>query len=310
MKVQFIDSHTGGEPTRVIITGGPNLGTEGLAQRMEIFQKEQDGFRRAVINEPRGWEAMVGALLCEPHDRTCDAGVIFFNNVGYLGMCGHGTIGLAVTLYEMGRVGLGTLRLETPVGIVEAELHSANRVSIRNVPSYRYKKAVQIDVEGFGKITGDLAWGGNWFFLVEDSPLPLDSQKIKELTECTLRIRSALEDAGICGENGGVIDHIELFEPSPLEGVQSRNFVLCPGGAYDRSPCGTGTSAKLACLAEDGKLKPGETWVQESIIGSVFEGAYKWIDNSKILPRITGSAHLSSRGELLWQEGDPFGEGI
>ena len=310
MKVQFIDSHTGGEPTRVIVNGGPDLGTERLAQRMEIFQKEQDGFRRAVINEPRGWEAMVGALLCEPHDKTCDAGVIFFNNVGYLGMCGHGTIGLAVTLYEMGRVGLGTLRLETPVGIVEAELHSANRVSIRNVPSYRYKKAVQVNVEGFGKITGDLAWGGNWFFLVEDSPLPLDSQKIKELTECTLHIRSALEGAGICGEDGGVIDHIELFEPSPLEGVQSRNFVLCPGGAYDRSPCGTGTSAKLACLAEDGKLKPGETWVQESIIGSVFEGSYQWIDDSKILPRITGTAHLSSRGELLWQEGDPFREGI
>ena len=310
MKVQFIDSHTGGEPTRVIVSGGPDLGTERLAQRMEIFQKEQDGFRRAVINEPRGWEAMVGALLCESHDKTCDAGVIFFNNVGYLGMCGHGTIGLAVTLYEMGRVGLGTLRLETPVGIVEAELHSANRVSIRNVPSYRYKKAVQVDVEGFGEITGDIAWGGNWFFLVEDSPLPLDSQKIKELIECTLDIRSALEGAGICGEDGGVIDHIELFEPSPLEGVQSRNFVLCPGGAYDRSPCGTGTSAKLACLAEDGKLKPGETWVQESIIGSVFEGSYQWIDDSKILPRITGTAHLTSRGELLWQEGDPFREGI
>jgi 4-hydroxyproline epimerase len=310
MKVQFIDSHTGGEPTRVIITGGPNLGTEGLAQRMEIFQKEQDGFRRAVINEPRGWEAMVGALLCEPHDKTCDAGVIFFNNVGYLGMCGHGTIGLAVTLYEMGRVGLGTLRLETPVGIVEAELHSANRVSIRNVPSYRYKKSVQVDVEGFGKVTGDIAWGGNWFFLVEDSPLPLDSKKIKELTEFTLHIRSALEGAGIYGENGGVIDHIELFGPSPLEGVQSRNFVLCPGGAYDRSPCGTGTSAKLACLAEDGKLKPGETWVQESIIGSVFEGSYERIDDSKVLPRITGSAHLSSRGDLLWQEGDPFCGGI
>ena len=310
MKVQFIDSHTGGEPTRVIVSGGPDLGTERLAQRMEIFQNEQDGFRRAVINEPRGWEAMVGALLCEPHDKTCDAGVIFFNNVGYLGMCGHGTIGLAVTLYEMGRVGLGTLRLETSVGIVEAELHSANRVSIRNVPSYRYKKAVQVDVGGFGEITGDIAWGGNWFFLVEDSPLNLDSQKIKELTEFALHIRLALEGAGICGENGGVIDHIELFEPSPLEGVQSRNFVLCPGGAYDRSPCGTGTSAKVACLAEDGKLKPGETWMQESIIGSVFEGSYEWIDDSKILPKITGSAHLSSRGELLWQEGDPFREGI
>ena len=310
MKVQFIDSHTGGEPTRVIVNGGPDLGTERLAQRMEIFQNEHDGFRRAVINEPRGWEAMVGALLCEPHDKTCDAGVIFFNNVGYLGMCGHGTIGLAVTLREMGRIGLGTLRLETPVGIVEAELHSANRVSIRNVPSYRYKKSVRVEVEGIGTVNGDIAWGGNWFFLVEDSPLRLDSKKIKELTEFTLTIRSALKGVGISGENGEVIDHIELFGPSPLEDVQSRNFVLCPGGAYDRSPCGTGTSAKLACLAEDGKLKPGEIWEQESITGSVFEGSYERIDESKVLPTITGSAHLSSQGELLWQEGDPFSEGI
>ena len=310
MKVQFIDSHTGGEPTRVIVNGGPDLGTERLAQRMEIFQKEQDGFRRAVINEPRGWEAMVGALLCEPHDTSCDAGVIFFNNVGYLGMCGHGTIGLAVTLYEMGRIGLGTLRLETPVGIVEVELHSANQASILNVPSYRYKKSVQVEVEGVGKVTGDIAWGGNWFFLINESPIFLKKSNLKELTDFCLKVRKALEENRITGEGQGEIDHIELSSPSNITGVNGKNFVLCPGGAYDRSPCGTGTSAKLACLAEDGKLKPGEIWVQESIIGSVFEGSYEWIDESKVLPRITGSAHLSSRGELLLQEGDPFSKGI
>jgi 4-hydroxyproline epimerase len=249
-------------------------------------------------------------LLCEPHDKTCDAGVIFFNNVGYLGMCGHGTIGLAVTLYEMGRVGLGALRLETPVGVVEVELHSANRVSIRNVPSYRFKKDVEVQVDGFGTVYGDIAWGGNWFFLIEETPLTLDKSNLKKLTDFCLQVRSLLEENRIRGEGQGEIDHIELSGPTNTAGLNSKNFVLCPGGAYDRSPCGTGTSAKLACLAADGKLEPGENWSQESIIGSVFDGSYEWIDESRILPTITGSAHLYSRGELIWQEGDPFREGI
>ena len=308
--MKFIDSHTGGEPTRVIIDGGPDLGDGDLQERLDNLRNHHDDFRSSVINEPRGWDAMVGALLCEPHDKTCDAGVIFFNNVGYLGMCGHGTIGLAVTLYEMGRVAIGNLRLETPVGVVEVELETANRVSIRNVPSYRYKKDVEVQVDGFGSIYGDIAWGGNWFFLIEETPLILDQSNLKELTAFCLKVRSSLEENRIRGEGQGEIDHIELSGPTNTAGLNSKNFVLCPGGAYDRSPCGTGTSAKLACLAADGKLEPGENWSQESIIGSVFDGSYEWIDNSRILPTITGSAHLSSRGELLWQKGDPFREGI
>ena len=308
--VDYVDSHTGGEPTRVIVKGGPDLGSGEFTEKLNRFKNENDEFRRAVINEPRGCEAMVGALLCEPTDKSCEAGVIFFNNVGYLGMCGHGTIGLAVTLHEMGRAELGTLRLDTPVGVVEVELHSSNRVSIQNVPSYRFKKSVEVEVSAYGKVNGDIAWGGNWFFLVHDSPLPLDRSNIRDLTDLSLKIRSALEGAGITGENKEVIDHIELSGPSTSPKVNGRNFVLCPGGAYDRSPCGTGTSAKLACLAADGKLKPRETWVQESIIGSTFEGSYEWIDDRKILPTITGSAYLTSKGELLFQESDPLWEGI
>ena len=210
----------------------------------------------------------------------------------------------------MGRVGIGNLKLETPVGVVDVELESANRVSIRNVPSYRYKKSVDVPVDGFGTVSGDIAWGGNWFFLIEESPVTLDKSNLKELTSFCLKVRSSLEENRIRGEGRGEIDHIELSGPSNTVGVNAKNFVLCPGGAYDRSPCGTGTSAKLACLAADGKLEPGENWSQESIIGSVFGGSYQWVDKSRILPTITGSAYLSSRGELLWQEGDPFGKGI
>ncbi len=279
-RIQVIDSHTGGEPTRVVISGGPDLGRGDLASRRAIFRDHFDDFRSAVCNEPRGSDTMVGALLCEPTDPTCAAGVIFFNNVGVLNMCGHGTIGLLVTLAHMGRIDIGTHRIETPVGVVEATLHSPNEVTIKNVPSYRYAKDVAIDVQGYvegigpiapGAIKGDIAWGGNWFYLVNQSPIDITFAKLEILTNFTVKIREALERQGITGENGGEIDHIEVFGPSEI--AQSKNFVLCPGKAYDRSPCGTGTSAKLACLAADGKLKEGEIWRQESIIGSVFEGS-------------------------------------
>jgi 4-hydroxyproline epimerase len=227
--MKFIDSHTGGEPTRVIIEGGPDLGDGDLQERLDNLRNHHDDFRSSVINEPRGWDAMVGALLCEPHDKTCDAGVIFFNNVGYLGMCGHGTIGLAVTLYEIGRVGIGNLKLETPVGVVDVELESANRVSIRNVPSYRYKKSVDVPVDGFGTVSGDIAWGGNWFFLIEESPVTLDKSNLKELTGFCLKVRSSLEENRIRGEGQGEIDHIELSGSSNTSRIEFKELCALPG---------------------------------------------------------------------------------
>jgi 4-hydroxyproline epimerase len=308
-RIKVIDSHTGGEPTRVVISGGPDLGTGPLSARLERFRNEHDNFRSAVVNEPRGSDALVGALLCKPEDKECAAGVIFFNNVGYLGMCGHGTIGLVVTLAYLGRIKPGRHLIETPVGKVEAFLHDSGEVSVINVPSQRLASNVTVDVPGYGPVTGDIAWGGNWFFLVGDHGQQIDLDNIEALTNFTWRIREALVRDGITGEGGQEIDHIELFAPSSVEGIDSRNFVLCPGKAYDRSPCGTGTSAKLACLEAEGKLREGEVWRQQSIVGSVFEGSIAVRDN-RIYPTIKGSAFITADAELILDSADPFRFGI
>lgn len=316
--LHIIDSHTGGEPTRLVVAGGPDLGSGPLAERLEILRTRHDDWRASVVTEPRGSDVVVGALLGAPFDPSCAAGVIFFNNVGYLGMCGHGTIGLVASLAYMGRLAPGRHRIETPVGIVEATLNDDRSVSVRNVPAYRYRHDVAVDVPGVGRLTGDVAWGGNWFFLVADHGRMLEPSRIVELTAFTHEIREALIAQGITGADGALIDHIELFAASDAPGIDSRNFVLCPGDAYDRSPCGTGTSAKLACLAADGKLAPGAAWHQQSIVGSVFEGRYAPLDSSPglppgaraIVPTITGRAHVMAEGKLLFEADDPFAMGI
>ncbi|QDS88431.1 4-hydroxyproline epimerase [Rosistilla ulvae] len=308
--IRVIDSHTGGEPTRLVVEGGPDLGGGPLPQRVERFRREADHFRTMMLAEPRGFDAMVGALLCEPSDPGCAAAVIFFNNRGYLGMCGHGAIGVVATLAFMGRIAPGRHLLETPVGIVAVELISPNRVAIENVPSYRLRKSVSVEVPGIGTVRGDIAWGGNWFYLVESSPLPVVAENIDRLSDIALRIRKALVAANITGADGAEIDHIELFGPPSVSDAHSRNFVLCPGGAYDRSPCGTGTSAKLACLAADGKLAPEVPWIQESIIGSRFTASYRSADDNRIVPRIVGEAYVYGETRFIAQPGDPFPYGI
>jgi 4-hydroxyproline epimerase len=308
-RVRVIDSHTGGEPTRLVVSGGPDLGTGPLSDRLECFRRNYDSFRSAVVNEPRGSDVMVGALLCDPLDSACVAGVIFFNNVGYLGMCGHGTIGLVATLAYMNRIKPGEHRIETPVGTVTAVLHEGGEVTVNNVASYRSAANVAVDVPGFGQVHGDVAWGGNWFFLVREHTMELTLQNVDELTAISWAIRKALRDAGIAGSDGKEIDHVELFGPSQLPGVDSKNFVLCPGKAYDRSPCGTGTSAKLACLYADGKIREGQTWKQESIVGSVFEGSVK-VRDGKVYPSIKGSAFVNAESELVLDPRDPLCMGI
>lgn len=308
-RIQIVDSHTGGEPTRLVIGGGPDLGAGHVADRLKILRERHDEFRSAVVNEPRGSDVVVGALLCVPHDKTCAAGVIFFNNVGYLGMCGHGTIGLIASLAYLGKIKPGEHRVETPVGVVTATLDGDGQVTVDNVPSYRKAAKIAVDVPGFGVVRGDVAWGGNWFFLVEDHGFELSLKNVETLTNFTWAVRQALHAHGITGDGGHEIDHIELFAPSLLPGVNSKNFVLCPGKAYDRSPCGTGTSAKMACLFADGKLREGEVWRQESIVGSVFEGRVKVIEG-RVYPSITGSAFVNSQAELLLDQRDPFCNGI
>jgi 4-hydroxyproline epimerase len=302
--LRVVDSHTGGEPTRIIVEGGPDLGTGSLAQRRDRFREKFDHYRSAVANEPRGSDVTVGGLLVEPSDKSCAAGIIFFNNVGYLGMCGHGTIGLGVTLAHLGRIKPGVHRIETPVGIIELTLQSNGQVSFENIPSFRKQKGVVIDVPGIGAISGDVAWGGNWFYLVEKHGQDLQANNVERLTEFAWKIRQAVNVQGF-----PEIDHIELFGPPMAPEANSRNFVLCPGKAYDRSPCGTGTSAKLACLAADGKLAEGQTWIQESIIGSLFTCRYRQAGD-QIIPTIAGSAFVNSEATLLLNERDPFCWGI
>ncbi len=308
--MRVIDSHTEGEPTRVIVEGGPPLGSGPLAERRRRFADEFDHYRSFAVNEPRGYDALVGALLCEPQDKSCVAGVIFFNNVGTIGMCGHGTIGLAVTLAHMQRIGPGTHRIETPVGIVSVDLKSRNEVTIENVASYRFRDGVTVDVPGVGAFTGDIAWGGNWFFCIDRAPLALTMANIGALTRIADAIKDALAGQGITGQDGAPIDHIEFYGPPTLKGAHSRNFVLCPGGAYDRSPCGTGTSAKIACLAAAGKLKPGEAFVQESIIGSSFTARYRRDASGAIIPSITGRAYVTGEATLHRDPDDPFRDGL
>jgi 4-hydroxyproline epimerase len=308
-KINVIDTHTGGEPTRVVFAGGPELGSGNLAERRLAFQRSLDTWRSAVVNEPRGSDVMVGALLCEPTDSRFAAGVIFFNNVGVLNMCGHGTIGVAVALGHLGRIGPGTHLLETPVGVVTFEYDGENRVTLENVPSCRQAKNIAVTLPDHRRVTGDVAWGGNWFFLIEEHGQNLDRANIDVLTDLTWKIRQALPQQGITGAGGAEIDHIELFGPPRDLNNHGRNFVLCPGKAYDRSPCGTGTSAKIACLAADGKLKPGEIWRQESIIGSIFEATYRLRDGHCI-PRITGTAYVCAEATLQLDPRDPFQMGI
>ena len=308
-RIHIVDSHTGGEPTRVVIEGGPPLGAGSLAERLARFRDDFDHFRSAIVNEPRGSDAAVGALLCEPVDTSCSAGVIFFNNAGYLGMCGHGTIGLVVTLAYLDRIAIGSHRIETPVGVVEAHLHASGEVTVSNVASYRTQANVSVQVDGFGTVTGDVAWGGNWFFLTYDSPYELALENLERLTEYSWKIRQALVSNGITGRDGEEIDHIEVYGPATLPGADSKNFVLCPGKSYDRSPCGTGTSAKLACLYASGKLTEGQIWRQESLIGSVFEGSIT-VHGESVFPHIRGSAFITSEGHLILGATDPFQWGI
>ncbi len=306
-QIHVIDSHTGGEPTRVVIDGGPDLGNGSAADQLVVFREHHDSFRRTVVNEPRGTDVLVGAMLVKPADETCVTGVIFFDNVTYIGMCGHGTIGLIATLEYLGRISHGQHRIETPVGVITAELHTSGLVSVTNVPAYRKAKAAKINVAGVGAIVGDVAWGGNWFYLVEEHAQRLALDNIESLTAFAWQLRLAVNSQGF-----PEVDHIVLLGEPSSKNAHSKNFVLCPGKAYDRSPCGTGTSARLACLAADGRLEEDETLVQESIIGSCFFGHYRWFDreNQTIVPTITGRAYVTAQTTLLLDERDPYRFGI
>ena len=310
-RITVIDSHTEGEPTRVVVDGAPDLGGGSAADRLERLRREHDNFRSCVVNEPRGHDAMVGTLVGEPLSSESAAQLIFFNNVGYLGMCVHGTIGATVTLAHLGRLQLGRHRFETPVGDVAVELHTGGAVSVENVRSYRLIENVSVATSHHGTVKGDVAYGGNWFFLVKEPEQVVSSRRLTDLTAFAVDVRQALRRSGIRGDEGAEVDHVEIFGLPERDGADSKNFVLCPGNAYDRSPCGTGTAAKIACLAADGKLAEGQTWHQESIIGSQFEGSYRVVpDGNGVIPTLTGRAWITAEATLLVGREDPLSMGI
>lgn len=303
---RVIDSHTGGEPTRTIVEGGPRLLGDSIPEKLADMRDNHDGYRRAIVNEPRGSEVMVGAYLTQALDPDNHCGIIFFNNVGYLGMCGHGTIGVVATLAYQGKLTTGVHRFETVAGTVCATLHPNSTVTIENVPSYRTHAGHELEVDGIGKLKVDIAYAGNWFCLVQAPNEGDMDRSVAELLELSSRILAA------CRRSYPEVDHVELFGPAKTDSGNSRNFVLCPGGMYDRSPCGTGTSAKLACLAADGKLAEDEVWIQESIIGSTFQASYRWLDrrSGHVVPKITGRAFVNADGQVIVDEQDPFAWGL
>ncbi|WP_039017381.1 proline racemase family protein [Halocynthiibacter namhaensis] len=308
--MHVIDSHTGGMPTRVILDGGPNLGLGSLDIRAQTLADHHQDFYKSVMLEPRGQAGMVGALLVEPTNADCVTGVIYFDAEAVLGMCGHGTIGLAVTLLHMGRISTGTHKIETPAGIVTVDVHDANTVSVTNIESHQIHANVTVDVPDHGTVSGDVAYGGNWFYIIDPSPLAVTTANIPALADLAIATRDACNARSIGGPNGEAIDHVILRGPDPETGAHSRNFVLCPDDEYDRSPCGTGSSAYLACLAASNRLNPGHEIILESVIGSAYQASYQPGQNGGVIPTLKGQAWIMAESTLIFDATDPFRKGI
>jgi 4-hydroxyproline epimerase len=302
--VRVIDSHTEGEPTRLVVEGLPEPAGNTVQDRVAAIERDFEALYRPLLLEPRAYEAMVGAWMGSPTAEGCIADVVYFNPAGVLGMCGHGTIGVAATLAQTGKLSPGDYRFNTPAGIVGVKIVDPATVQIENIPSYRIAASARLEVEGYGGVVGDVAYGGNHFFLVKNSPIPVISDRMDELGSFTKAVMAAARAQGYPDVN-----HVEVFGPPEREDADSKNYVLCPGGEYDRSPCGTGTSAKLACLAADGKLAPGEVWTQESIIGTAFRAWYR-ADGDHTRPTIEGRAYITGEATLQFNDDDPLREGI
>ena len=305
--IRVVDSHTEGEPTRVIIDGMPQPAGSTMAERRDDLRERYDHLRRAIVCEPRGYAAIVGAMLTPPVSPDSLAGIVFFNNETYLGMCGHGLIGVVRTLEHLGRLGPGVARFDTPVGSVSAELSRDGSVTIQNVPARCHALDAPVKVPELGVVTGDVAYGGNWFFITH-LDLPLELSNVGELTRITQSVQDAIDEQGTADDVP--IDHIELSGPARRADADARNFVLCSGGEYDRSPCGTGTSAVMATLHARGRLAIGQEWRQESITGSRFTGWLTKGPNGELIPHIRGTAFVTAEATLRFDPADPFRLGI
>ena len=308
--LHVVDSHTEGEPTRVAVAGWPEPSGATMAERRDEMRLRHDRLRTGMLLEPRGYDALVGAVLTPPVSAGAVAGVVFCNDAGYLDMCVHGTIGVVRTLEFLGRIEPGVVRLDTPAGTVAAELHGDGAVTVANIACRCTALDVEIDVPGLGRVTGDIAYGGNWFFLTELAGMSLERDNVAALLRATIAIRAALASAGVTGDDGAPLEHIEVFGPPRRPDADARNFVLCPGAAYDRSPCGTGTSAKMAALHKRGLLPVDGRRIQESIVGSIFEGRLRAAAGEEIWPEICGRAYVTAKATLRFDSDDPYRYGL
>ena len=312
-RLRVIDSHTIGEPTRVVLdeslVAGLDLGGGSVRDRRDQFRDRCDHVRSALVGDPRGTTAMVGVILVPPADPTCRFGAFYVNRVGYLDMCGHATIGLAVTLGARGIIEPGDFRLESPAGVVGVTWHGGGEAAFECVPPRRIAQNLALACDDGSQVTGDVATSGLWFYLCRDHGILVEPTAIPALTARAWSIRRALEARGISGDGGEVIDHVVLLGPPRDPGNDGRAFVLCPDGAFDRSPCGTGTSALVGCLFEDGILTAGRTWRQESVLGGVYEASIRR-ERDILVPTVRGRAWLTAETTLHFAGDDPYRTGL
>jgi proline racemase len=324
---ETIDSHTMGEPTRIIVKGFPELAGNTMMERKKYLEENFDHYRTALMLEPRGHKDMFGAILTEPISKEADLGVIFMDTGGYLNMCGHGSIGSSTVAVETGLVKVTEpyteVVLEAPAGLIQARIKvekgKAVETSILNVPAFLYLKDVEVEIDGYGKIPLDISFGGSFFAMInaEKIGLTLNTENIGEITELGMKIIKKVNDTVEIKHPYLDITTVDLaeFYCSPTNAAANKkNVVIFGDNQVDRSPCGTGTSAKLALLYAKGELSIGEEFVYESITGSMFKGVITEeieINGYKaVLPQITGSAYITGFNRWVIDERDPLKDGF
>lgn len=326
-QIKVIDSHTMGEPTRIIYDGFPKLKGNTMMEKKNDLMEHYDFLRTALMLEPRGHRDMFGALLTEPVHEEAHFGVIFLESNGCLNMCGHGSIGAAAMIVETGMVEVKEpyteVVLDAPSGIIRTKVHvvegKAVEVSILNVPAFLYQQNQEIDVPGWGKIPFDISFGGSFFALVDTEKigLSLEIENVNRITELGMALLDRMKEEVEVKHpylDITTVDLVEFYGPSKNTEANMKNCVIFGNAQVDRSPCGTGTSAKIATLYTKGELKIGQEFVYESITGSLFRGEVtKEVEvggYKAVIPQITGSAYITGINQYIIDEKDPLAYGF
>ncbi|MCX7884843.1 MAG: proline racemase [Caloramator sp.] len=326
--INAVDSHTMGEPTRIVIGGVPVIPGKTMPEKKAYLEKNLDHIRTAIMHEPRGHKDMFGSIITQPTKEEADLGIIFMDGGGYLNMCGHGSIGALTVAVELGMVPVKEpytdVVLEAPAGLVKGKVKvedgKAKEVSIVNVPSFLYKQDVEVDVPEVGKLTIDISFGGSFFALVKSSDIAIDicTSNAQKLCDVGMKILKAVNEQVKVQhpvlEHIKSVDLVEIYGPAKNPKATLQNVVVFGQGQVDRSPCGTGTSAKLATLYAKGQLKINEEFIYESITGTMFKGRVleetKVGDYKAIIPEITGSAYITGFNQFIIDPEDPLKYGF